>query len=163
MKTPLGILEDTLRRAVSLEADELTFFSGVGAVITTAAGQRPLPMAEQLSAQRVRDLHEACLAVAGRDHLKWLRYARYPVSFPNIGEFWCEYVERRGTSNLRLQRDPFAAQMVETTRVPKLPPPPARLSVPRPEPRFVEEVGALVHPGSRDDKPRGSALNWQIR
>jgi hypothetical protein len=154
MKTPHSALEDALLRAASLDAEGLVFLSGVGAFITTDSGQRPLPMPQQLSAQHVRQLHLACLAVAGRDDLKWLHYARYWMSFPNIGKFLCEYVEQRGTNNLRLRREPEARDWVETDHTPKLPRQAAR-SLPQSErPRFVEEVDSFVHVDSSDDEPR---------
>jgi len=151
METPHSELETVLRRAVSLDAQELAFFSGVGAYITTAAGQQPLPMSQQLSAQRVRQLHVACLAVARRDGLKWLHYARYWANFPNIGKFLCEYAEKRGTNNLRLRREPEEHDWVETKTTPKLPRQEA-LPLPRFErPRVVEEVESPVHADSSDE------------
>jgi hypothetical protein len=154
METPRVVLEDALRRAVGLDAEALTFFSGVGAFVTTPVGQRPLPMPQLLSARRVRDLHQTCLEIAGRSHLKWLHFARYPVSFASLGEFLCEYVERRGTSNLRLQRDPFAAESVETKPLPKRPPWPARAPVPRPNSLFVKGVLVLGTEESESALPK---------
>jgi hypothetical protein len=121
METAHHLLEDAVRRAVRIDAEALSFLSGVGLVVTTAAGQQSLPMSQPLSAQRVRQLHEACLAVAGRNDLRWLNYARYRVSFPSLGRFLCEYVERSRTSNLQLRRDPEAPRWVETRQTPKLP------------------------------------------
>ena len=158
MQTAHLVLEDALRRAVSFEAEELMFLSGVGAFITTVAGQEALPMSQPLSAQRVRHLHEACLVVATRNDLKWLHYARYWMDYPGIGRFLCEYVERRGSSNLRLRREPEAHDWVETRHTPKLPLRAAR-SLPRSEPpRFVAEVDALVDADSSDDESRGTAV-----
>jgi hypothetical protein len=130
METAHRLLEDAVRRAVRMDAEALTFFSGVGVFVTTVAGKKSLPLSQPLSAQRVRQLHEACLELASRNDLKWLHYARYRVTFPGLGRFQCEYVERRRTSNLKLQRDPEAPDWVETGRAPKLPPRKAAQAVP---------------------------------
>jgi hypothetical protein len=144
-------LASSLRLAVGLEAIELTFFSGVGAYITTATGKRRLPMSLPSSAQRVRDLHEACLAIADRDHLQGLPYCRYSVSFPGIGSFSCEYVERRGTANLQLRRGPDASEGVEVRTTPNVPRRPMRSALPQPESRAVDAVAPLLDPISRSD------------
>ena len=162
METPHSELESALRRAAGLNAEELAFFSGVGSFMTTADGQQPLPMSQPLSAQRVRQLHVACLAVAKRDDLKWLQYARYWMSFPDIGRFLCEYAEKRGTNNLRLRREPEERDWVETKHTPRLPRQ-AALSLPRPaRTRFVEETEPLVHADASDDKPWDTAA-WPAR
>jgi hypothetical protein len=162
METPHSALENALRRAVSLDAEELMFLSGVGAFVTTAVGQLPLPMSRQLSAQRVRELHVACLAVAARDDLKWLHYARYWMTFPDVGKFLCEYVEQRGTNNLRLRREPEERDWVETKHTPELPRQAAR-ALPRPEPRRAEEVDSFVHADSSDDEPRDTARGSRLQ
>ncbi len=61
----------------SARTRELAFFSGVGVFIVTADGQQPLRQLAQPSARSVRELHEVCLSIAGRNDLKWLHFSRY--------------------------------------------------------------------------------------
>lgn len=116
---PRRFLEETLRRAVEIDAEELWLLSGVGSLAKTEDRVRTL-RPDVLSAEAVRKVHEECLALAGRMDLRSFARARYTLTFPEGGTFLCEFIYRRETSNLRLQREPEAL-MVEPTRKLTLP------------------------------------------
>ena len=113
-------LEETLRRAVEIDAEELWFLSGVGSLAKTEDRVRTL-QPDVLSAEAVRAVHEECLTLAGRMDLRSFAHVRYTLTFPEVGALLCEFICRRKTSNLRLQREPEAL-MVEPTRKLTLPP-----------------------------------------
>jgi Tfp pilus assembly ATPase PilU len=113
------LLEETLSRAVKIDAEELWLLSGVGILAMAEDGVRPVHT-DSLSAEAVRAVHEECLGVAGRKDLRSFAHARYTVTFSNVGTFLCEFIYRRNTSNLRLQREPEPL-MVEPGRKPTLP------------------------------------------
>ena len=99
------LLEETLSRAVKIEAEELWLLSGVG-ILATAEDRVRSVNTDSLSAETVRAMHEECLVVAGRKDLRSSSHARYTVTFPKAGTFRCEFIHRRNTSNLRLRREP---------------------------------------------------------
>jgi hypothetical protein len=169
MEDPTRVLQETLGLAVGLDARELTFFSGVGVFITTADGQQPLRQLPQPSARGVRALHEVCLSIAGRNDLRWLHFCRYPVSFPNLGRFSCEYVERRATANLRLRRAPDAQDTVDLHPTPKAPVLPERLARPARSVWSVASAVELRELSTVDDeefhrsRPRDPAVGIDLR
>ena len=114
------ILKDTLRRATKLDAEEVRFVSGAGALMK-ANGRLQSIRVQPLSADAVRAFHEECLSQAGREDLQKLLSARYAVRFPGIGDFRCEFNSRGNARTLKLFREPEAMVMVAPTRKKTLP------------------------------------------
>ena len=75
------ILKDILRRATKLDAEEVRFVSGAGALVK-ANGRLQSIRVQPLSADAVRAFHEECLSQAGREDLQNIIECSLRGSFP---------------------------------------------------------------------------------